>query len=73
MNAIDIATSLTRAERSTITGLEREFCVLGCGEPTAKTLAQATARRPALVVGRRGDEFPEFALNDLGMAVKEAL
>lgn len=69
----DIASRLNRSQRSTIAGLDREYCVLGCGEATAKQLAEATLSRPALVVRRRGADYMEFALTDAGMAVKAVL
>jgi len=72
-DAATIAPRLTPGQRSTIAGLDRDFCILGCAEPTARRLAKATPTHPALIVSRRGDEFQEFALNDLGMAVKELL
>lgn len=69
----DVASRLTRAQRSTIAGLDRDFCVMGCGEATAKDLSEARISRPALVQRRRGARYQEFALTDFGMAVKEAL
>lgn len=72
-DAAAIAARLSRGQRSTIASLDRDFCILGCAEPTAKRLTVGSSRRPALVASRRGVEFQEFALNDLGMAVKELL
>lgn len=68
-----IAGRLTRGQRSTVLGLDEGFCILGCSEPTAIRLCRDTIRRPALVQSRPGEQYKEFALNDLGLQVRAAL
>lgn len=72
-NAEHIAARLSAGQISTITGLDAEPCILGCAEPVAMRLAIATKRRPALTVQTKGERYWEFALNELGLRVKDVL
>jgi len=61
---------LNRAQISTITGLDEDYCILGCAEACAIRLTKANGRRPALVKMRQGERYKEFALNAEGMAIR---
>lgn len=68
-----IAGELTPGQRSTIKGLDDEFCMLGCAEDCARRLAVHKSNRPALTRMRRTDDGPLFALTPAGFMVKEQL
>lgn len=68
-----VAAKLSRGQRSVTHGLDGEFCILGCGESTARRLTYSTTRRPALTIMRQTERGPEFALSSFGLAVKAVL
>lgn len=69
-----IADKLNNNQRNTIMSLDwREYCILGCAEPVAIRLCKDTKRRPALVERVKGEEFWNFRLTAMGVAVQNAL
>lgn len=68
-----IAACLSIGQRLTIRALDRNHTPLGCAATIAKRLERRSCKRPPLVISRTGADGREFALNDLGMAVKEVL
>ncbi|EZP57237.1 hypothetical protein BW41_00080 [Sphingomonas sp. RIT328] len=68
-----IAASLSIGQRLAIRDLDRQFAPLSCAANVAKRLERRSPKRPALAISRPGDGGREFALNDIGMAVKEVL
>lgn len=68
-----VARELTPGQRSTIKGLDDEFCMLGCAEDCARRLAVHKSNRPSLTRMRRTDDGPLFALTPAGFMVKEQL
>jgi hypothetical protein len=61
---------LSRAQISTIAGLDDTYCILGCAEACAIRLTKANGRRPALVKMRQGERYKEFALTREGAAIR---
>jgi hypothetical protein len=61
---------LNRAQVSTITSLDENYCILGCAEACAIRLTKANGRRPALVKMRQGERYKEFALTREGLAIR---
>lgn len=72
-NPKSIAVRLSAEQARLITGLDHEPCLLGCSESVAARLAVATKTRPALTVRTKGERYWNFALNELGLRVKDVL
>lgn len=65
-----VYSKLSRAQVSTITSLDENYCILGCAEACAIRLTKGNGRRPPLVKMRQGERYKEFALNQDGLAIR---